>query len=85
MTVADVRFTAKGDSVYAFAMGWPEKEVLLRQFGIARPLEPRKIVHVELLGHKDRISWKQETSGLRIQMPAEKPCDCAIAFKVTYA
>jgi len=83
MTAADLRFTAKGNTVYAFSMGWPEKEALLAPLGTASPQAPGKIVNVELLGHKERISWTQESGGLKIQLPGEKPCDHAVAFKVT--
>ncbi len=64
-------------------MGWPEKEALLAPLGTASPQAPGKILNVEMLGHKDRIPWTQEASGLKIQMPSEKPSDYAIAFRVT--
>jgi len=83
MTAGDVRFTAKKNAVYAFVMGWPEKETLLAPLGTVGPQAPGKIVNVELLGHEGRISWAQEAGGLRVQMPAEKPCDHAVAIKAT--
>jgi alpha-L-fucosidase len=85
MTDADTRFTSKGNTVYAFVMGWPEKEALLPQLGVASPQTPGKIVNVELLGHRDRVPWTQEATGLRIQLPAQKPCDFAVAFRITRA
>jgi len=85
MTAEEVRFTVKGKSLYAFVMGWPDKEALIAPLGISSPQMPGKIVNVELLGHRDRVQWRQEPAGLRVQMPAEKPCDHAIALKATLA
>jgi len=85
MTAEEVRFTVKGKSLYAFVMGWPDKEALIAPLGISSPQMPGKIVNVELLGHRDGVQWRQEPAGLRVQMPAEKPCDHAIALKATLA
>jgi alpha-L-fucosidase len=85
LTADDVRFTAKGKSLYAFVMGWPEKEAVLTPLGLSSPQAPGKIVNVELLGHQGRVPWQQDASGLRVQMPVEKPCDYAIALKATLA
>ena len=32
-TAQDVRFTSKGSTVYAFVMGWPEKEAVIASLG----------------------------------------------------
>jgi hypothetical protein len=49
------------------------------------PHSPEKIKRVELLGYHGSLKWVQEAIGLRVQMPAEKPCDHAVALKVTFA
>jgi alpha-L-fucosidase len=85
LTADDVRFTAKGKSLYAFAMGWPEREAVLAPLGFSSPQAPGKIVNVELLGHEGRVPWQQDAAGLRVQMPVEKPCDYAVALKATLA
>ena len=78
LTAEDVRFTSKGKTLYAFIMGWPEKEAVLRP-------DAGKVRHVDLLGFRGKVKWLQDASGLRIQMPAEKPCDHAIALKISLA
>ena len=85
LTAQDIRFTTKGKTLYAFMMGWPEKEALIAPLGTKGPQDPGKIHHVELLGHKGKISWKQEEAGLRIQLPPERPSDFAVTWKVTLA
>jgi alpha-L-fucosidase len=85
LTAQDVRFTVRGKTLYAFLMGWPETEALVRALGAAGSLEAGKIRDVGLLGFQGRLRWAQEAAGLRVQMPPERPCDHAIALKVTLA
>jgi alpha-L-fucosidase len=85
LTAQDVRFTTKRDTLYAFVMGWPEKEAVVQALGTASPQSPGKIVNVELLGHQGRLTWTQEATSLRVELPAEKPSDYALTLKVTFA
>jgi alpha-L-fucosidase len=66
-------------------MGWPEKEAVVKALGTSSAQAPGKVANVELLGHKGKVQWKQEADGLKVQTPAEKPSDHAIALKVTIA
>jgi alpha-L-fucosidase len=81
-TAQDVRFTSKGKTVYAFMMGWPEKEASIASLGTAAKPEAGRIENVELLGFGGKVQWSQEPTGLRVRLPAEKPCDHAIALKI---
>jgi alpha-L-fucosidase len=76
-----MRFTTKRDTLYAFVMGWPEKETLIKPLGTASA--GMKVAHVALLGFKGKLQWTQEAAGLRVQMPRTKPCDHAIALKIS--
>jgi alpha-L-fucosidase len=82
MAAADVRFTTKGSTLYAFVMGWPEKEAVVQALGLASPQAPGKIQKVELLGYKGDLKWKQDEASLKVEMPAEKISDVAITLKV---
>jgi alpha-L-fucosidase len=84
-TALDIRFTLKGKTLYAFIMGWPEREAVIRSLGTASKPEPGKIRNVELLGYKDKVRWAQEAAGLRVQMPAEKLSVYSIALKIALA
>ena len=44
-----------------------------------RPHEVRR--QAGLLGHQGPLTWAQEATGLRVQLPAEKPSDYAITLK----
>ena len=85
LTAEDVRFTTKGKVLYAFIMGWPAAEARIEELGTASAQAPPKIEHVELLGHRGRLKWTQESSGLRVLLPPEKPSDDAVTLKVTFA
>ena len=82
LTADEVRFTKKGDTLYAFVMGWPEKLTLIRPLATSSALVPPKISHVELLGYSGKLTWTQDEQGLTVVMPAEKPCDYAITLKI---
>ena len=82
LTADEVRFTTKGDTIYAFVMGWPEKEALIRPLATTSKIMPPKISHVELLGYDDKLTWAQDEQGLIVVMPKQKPCDYAITLKI---
>ncbi len=82
LTADDVRFTKKGKILYAFVMGWPMKEALIPVLGTHSANDPGKIENIELLGYKEKLKWSREDAALRIQLPENKPCEHAIAFKI---
>jgi alpha-L-fucosidase len=80
LTYEDVRFTSKGDTVYAFVMGWPETTANVQSLGLATA--QRKIGKIELLGHKGELKWKQTDSVLQVEMPAEKASNIGFTLKI---
>jgi len=82
LTAADVRFTTKGSTLYAFVMGWPEREAAIPTLALGGKLEVGKIRGVELLGHRGKLQYVQDERSLRITLPPEKPSHHAIAFKI---
>ena len=85
LTSEDIRFTAKGNTVYAFVLGWPEKEAVVNALGLASAQAPGNIRNVELLGYKGKLDWKQDEASLRVKIPAEKFSDIGITLKVELA
>jgi len=83
LTAADVRFTTKGPTLYAFVMGLPETEAVIVPLASNSQYATGKINHVRLLGFNDKVQWEQDETGLKIQLPAEKPCNHAIAFEIS--
>lgn len=81
-TAEEIRFTSKGNTLYAFMMGWPEKKALIRHLATTSKYSPPKIKNVELLGHDGKVEWAQDEQGLIVVMPEQKPCDYAITLKI---
>jgi len=79
----DVRFTSKGDkTLYAFAMGWPaDGKIAIRSLA-KFPEATGKIAGVSLLGAGE-VKWTHDADGLTVQLPPQKPCDYAVALKIT--
>jgi alpha-L-fucosidase len=85
LTAADVRFTTKDGTLYAFVMGWPEYQAIIAPLAMNTELRVGKIQNAELLGFDGTLRWSQDDSGLSIIMPQQKTSDYAIVFKVTGA
>lgn len=83
LTAADVRFTTKGPTLYAFVMDWPGKQAVIAPLATSSKQAPGKIENVELLGYPGKLKWQRDETALKIELPAQKPCDHAIAFKIS--
>ncbi len=79
--VEDFRFTAKGETVYAFMMKWAEGgRTVIRS--LAKGSVPQ-ITSVTLLG-TGPVPFEQTVRGVAIDLPMEKPCDYTQCFRVTF-
>lgn len=80
----DIRFTAKGGTLYAFALGWPEdRRLVIRALASIPGTASNRIDQIDLLGGPGKLGWTQDTNGLAIILPSQKPCEHAIALKIT--
>ena len=85
LAASDVRFTTKGQTLYAFVMGWPDYKTSIAPLALNTGLKVGKVSNVELLGFNGKLEWAQDERGLHIVVPPQKPCDYAVAFRVTGA
>ena len=80
-TSKDIRFTTKGESIYATFLGKPDdKEVLIKSF--AKDAFEGDINKIELLGSNQAIEWNLEDKGLMVTLPTELPDDMAPVLKI---
>jgi alpha-L-fucosidase len=79
----DIRFKAKGDSLYAICLAWPEKEVLVRA-RVPKGATPKAIASVRMLGSKETITWRQTDEGIALSVPREKPCRYALVYRIDF-
>ncbi|MCD6338859.1 MAG: alpha-L-fucosidase [Verrucomicrobia bacterium] len=78
-----VRFTRKGDTLYAFVFHWPKSgRFLIRSISSARPISRSGIARVSMVGSEEPIRWKLSERGLEVSFPSRKPCDYAFAFRI---
>ena len=79
LTARDIRFTTKGDVLYAICLGLPDQEIRLVSLGA----QASAVKSVELLGSAEKLRWSATPGGLVIQPPSAWPCQHAVTFKIT--
>ena len=83
-TSQDIRFTTRGETLYATFLAWPENgSVVITSLAEKTGLYPASITHVELLGSEKPLSWVRDAAGLRVELPVDKPCEHAGVLKIT--
>lgn len=83
-TAADVRFTQKGNVIYAIVMGAPTNGVSIKSLGQSS-IPGEKIKSVKMLGSWRGVRWQETDGALEIAQPKNFPNDFANVFKVTFA
>lgn len=78
----DIRFTTKGNYLYAFCMDRPTEDIRIVALGKASKLSDRKIKSVTLLGSKEKLSWKQLPDALVVTKPATLPDGPVVTLKI---
>jgi alpha-L-fucosidase len=79
----DIRFTTKGEVVYAYVLGWPADKLLIHSMAKGSALVSGEIAKIELLGSDARLNWQRTSEALAITLPDKKPNDCVYCFKIT--
>ncbi len=80
----DVRFTQKGDVLYAFLLAPPDgNTAIIRSLASSSPqLGGRKVADVSLLGHGP-LRWLQDSDGLRVTLPDNLSASPAHTLKIS--
>jgi alpha-L-fucosidase len=81
-TGQDLRFTTRGQDLYAIALAWPGPELRIKSLGASAAGAPKAIKSVELLGHPASLQWSRTPDALVIQMPKVDAGDHAYAFRI---
>lgn len=80
------RFTVKGDNLYAIAQSWPGDTAVIASLATGKVLDGNvpegKISSVTLLGHTGNLQFTQDTEGLKVKLPPDRPCDYAYTLKI---
>jgi len=70
-TGEDVRFTRKGDALYAIFLDWPQAESAIQSLG-SKELPDAVIERVDLLGGPE-LTFRREADALRLTLPPAEP------------
>ncbi|MDP4252517.1 MAG: alpha-L-fucosidase [Bacteroidota bacterium] len=82
-TARDIRFTVKGNHLFAFCLDVPtDGDLIIRSLGMKAGLNTRKIAGVTLMGSSTPITWRQTNEALVITLPAALPGWKVLGFDV---
>lgn len=82
-TSEDIRFTTKGDVLYAIALAWSPESITIKSLGKGVGLWTEQIGDIQLLGHAGKLNWIWDDDKLTIQLPdVAPPCQHAFVFKI---
>lgn len=78
----DIRFTTKGENIYATVLGWPDKDLLLKSFAKDSLPSEIRIKDVSMLGYDHEVKWNLMDEGLFISVPSDTIDVMANVFKI---
>ena len=81
-TAQDIRFTHRGNTLYAIPLNHPAGELVIKSLKLGSPIQAGQIQRVSLLGSEGSLPWQQDEAGLHITMPDELPGKYAYTFKI---
>jgi alpha-L-fucosidase len=85
-TSKEIRFTTKGATLYAIALGWPEDgQLTIRSLAKPAGESVNRIKSVSLLGYKGKLKWHQTAEGLMVTLPAKRVSEFTAGLKITGA
>ena len=80
----DIRFTTKGNTLYAFCLGKPEEDIFIKSLGKSFNPSYKPIASVSMVGSTEKIRWSQNSKALFIKKPVNLPSWQVIEFKIEF-
>ena len=77
-TAEDIRFTTKGDTLYAFALAWPKDGNKLS----IKTLAKKQVNKIELLGSDAPVTFEKQADALVVTLPDKKPNEYVVTLKI---
>jgi alpha-L-fucosidase len=81
-TSDDIRFTTKGDTLYAISLDVPQKDLVIKNLSSASG--NGIIQSVDLIGNTDKVTWSQTKNGLIIKPNKNYPSAYAVAYRIEF-
>jgi alpha-L-fucosidase len=85
LTAADVRYTTRGDALFAFVMGAPGPRVTIAGLAPGGPHGVGRIARVERVGKAAPLAFTQDAKGLTVDLPEQPPSELAFALRIAGA
>ena len=80
----EIRFTTKGDTLFAFALGWPEDgRIVIHSLAKPDGQDVNKISDIRLLGFDGSLKFTQTAEALTIELPEKKVSEFTTGLKIT--
>ncbi|MDR2534074.1 MAG: alpha-L-fucosidase [Tannerellaceae bacterium] len=79
----DIRFTSKGNTLYAIVLSCKEPQTIVRSL-TPENIGSAKIQSVRLLGSDDNIEWELTPDGLKVKFPDKMPCSYACSIRIDF-
>jgi alpha-L-fucosidase len=80
----DIRFTTKDGYLYAYCLGTPSEDIIVKSLGKNSGFAAEKIASVQMLGSSEKIKWSVTENGLVIKKPSKLPAWQVIGFKIAF-
>lgn len=81
-TEKDIRFTSKGEDVYAFTLDVPKERITIKV--LSEKSGNGKIANVSLVGSTEKVKWSQKGDALIIEASKSYPSEFAAAYKISF-
>jgi len=81
-TAKDIRFTTKGEVLYAIFLGRPEHAGTIASLATGSGLFGGEVKRVSLLGRQGELKHAQDAKGLHVTFPSALPHEHAVALKI---
>jgi len=80
----DIRFTTKDGALYAFCLGIPTEDIIIKSLGKNSKLIEGQIASVRMLGSSSKVRWTQEGDRLIIRKPSQLPAWQVLGYKIEF-
>ncbi len=81
-TAKDIRFTTKGDVLYAIVLGVPAEKTTIRSLSLKAG--NGIIQSIALTGSSDKIAWSQKADALLIEPSKNYPTENTVVYKIEF-
>jgi alpha-L-fucosidase len=80
----DIRFTSKDGFLYAYCLGTPEGDIVVKSLAKNSGFRVDPVASVKMLGSDVKLKWSVTENGLVIKKPAKLPVWQVIGFKIEF-